>query len=273
MPIIYIRRTRGGAERAFDTDVLSWRDAVVANGGSVSLARLIVVDQFVFSEKASGNWALTDDYLGFWAENAAQALTSLKQRRLAAAVNSPVFVPDRHFLFDGTTNYLDTGFIPNAHASVLALASAHLEVYERGNLSGSNTSIGTNTGSNRQLRILARNGAVTQIFVNGNGGTFTLPAATSAGLTQGGCNSVTPTDTYGCKNGVVMVRASDATATGASLPAHSLYVGGLNNQGTYSNGRAAQVGYVAWGGRLTEPQCLARYNAVQAWAAAVGAQV
>lgn len=71
MPITLLNRMRGGGDRAFDADVLAWRDAVVANGGSVSLARLIVVDRFVFNEKASGTWTLTDDYLGFWAENAA----------------------------------------------------------------------------------------------------------------------------------------------------------------------------------------------------------
>ena len=91
MPISHLNRVRGGADRAFDADVLSWRDAVVANGGSVSLARQIVVDQFVFSEKEAGNWALTDDYLGLWAENAAQALTSLKQRRLATALQEQAF--------------------------------------------------------------------------------------------------------------------------------------------------------------------------------------
>ena len=62
--IRFLNRSRGGGARAFDSDVLAWRDAVVANGGSVSLARLVVVDQFVFAEKAAGLWALTDDYRG-----------------------------------------------------------------------------------------------------------------------------------------------------------------------------------------------------------------
>lgn len=62
MPITVLNRMRAGGSRAFDADVLSWRDAVLANGGFVSLARLVIVDQFVFSEKAAGLWTLTDDY-------------------------------------------------------------------------------------------------------------------------------------------------------------------------------------------------------------------
>lgn len=273
MPITFLSRVRGGAERAFDADVLSWRDAVVANGGSVSLARLIVVDQFVYSEKEAGNWTLTDDYLGLWAENVPQALTSLKQRRLASAVNSPVFTADRQYAFDGSTSYIDTGFVPSTHALSMTTDSVHAEVYERSNLSGSTTSMGTNSGSGRQVRVLARNGSAATGYANCNPATFTLPTNTSLGLTQIGRSSSALTDAYGAKNGVAMTRTVDPTGISPSLPAHSLYVGGFNNQGTLSNGRACAVGFVAWGAALAVGQCLARYNAVQAWAASVGAQV
>lgn len=273
MPISFFNRARGGAERAFDADVLSWRDAVAANGGSVSLARLIVVDQFVFSEKASGNWTLTDDYLALWAENAPQGLTSLKQRRLASAVNSPVFTADRQYAFDGSTSYIDTGFVPSTHALSMTPDSVHAEVYERSNLSGSTTSMGTNSGSGRQIRILARNGTGATGYANCGPATFTLPSGSSLGLTQIGRSSSAPTDAYGAKNGGIMTRTVDPSSVGSSLPAHSLYIGGFNNQGAFGNGRACFVGFAAWGAALAGAQWLARYNAVQAWATSVGAQV
>jgi hypothetical protein len=273
MPITFFSRARGGADRAFDANVLSWRDAVVANGGSVSLARLIVVDQFVFSEKASGNWTLTDDYLGLWAENAPQALTSLKQRRLASAVNSPVFTADRQYAFDGSTSYIDTGFVPSTHALSMTADSLHAEVYERSNLSGSTTSMGTNSGSARQIRILTRNGSGATGYANCNPATFTLPSNSSLGLTQIGRSGSALTDAYGAKNGGAMTRTADPSGIGPSLPAHSLYIGGFNNQGTFANWRACTVGFAAWGAALAGGQCLARYNAVQAWATSVGAQV
>jgi hypothetical protein len=273
MPITFLNRVRGGAERAFDADVLAWRDAVVANGGSVSLARLIVVDQFIFSEKAAGNWTLTDDYLGLWAENAPQALTSLKQRRLGSAVNSPVFTVDRQYAFDGSTSYIDTGFVPSIHALSMTTDSVHAEVYERSNLSGSTTSMGVNSSGARQIRILARNGSSTTGYANCNPATFTLSSNTSLGLTQIGRSSSALTDAYGAKNGVTMTRTADPSGVGPSLPAHSLYIGGLNNQGILANGRACTVGFAAWGAALAGGQCLARYNAVQEWATSVGAQV
>jgi hypothetical protein len=273
MPISLLNRSRGGAERAFDADVLSWRTAVVANGGSVSLARLIIVDQFVFSEKEAGNWPLTDDYLGLWGENTIQALTSLKQRRLASAINSPAFTADRHYAFDGSTSYIDTGFVPATHAVAMSTDSVHAELYERSNLSGSTTSMGTNSSGARQIRLLARSGSGATAYANCNAASFTLPSVTSLGLTHIGRSGSAATDAYAAKNGVAMPRTTDPSGIGPSLPAHSLYIGGFNNQGTFANGRACTVGFAAWGAALTGGQYLARYNAVEAWATAVGAQV
>ena len=274
MSIVFLNRVRGdGGARAFDADVLAWRDAVAANGGSVSLARLIVVDQFVFSEKNSGCWARTDDYLGFWAENAAQALTSLKQRRLATAVNSPTFTPDRDFTMNGSTSYLDTGFIPGTHALVMSANSAHAEVYERTNFSSAASPFGVNSGASRAISVFPRNGSAVTVAANGIGASYTLSPLTSTGLTQVGRAGATVNDVYGAKNGVDLVQSAPLSTLGASLPSHSFFVGGANLSGSLTQARAASVGYVAWGAKLDATQRLARYNAVQAWATSVGAQV
>ena len=37
-----------------DADVLSWRDSIIAAGGSVSVAILSIASRFVVDEKASG---------------------------------------------------------------------------------------------------------------------------------------------------------------------------------------------------------------------------
>ncbi len=109
--------------------------------------------------------------------------------------------------------------------------------------------------------------------VSGVGAVYTLSPLTSAGLTQFGRNGATVNDVYGAKNGVDLVQTAPHTALGASLPSHSFYVGGTNASGVLSQPRAASVGYVAWGAALDATQRLARYNNVQAWATAVGAQV
>ncbi len=272
MAFVFLNRARGST-RAFDADVLAWRDAVTVNGGSVSLARLIVVDQFVFSEKTTGLWALTDDYLGFWAENAAQALTSLKQRRLATAVNSPTFTADRDYTFNGTTSYADTGFVPGTHAAAMNTSSVHVEVYERTNVNSTASSLGVNSGTNRAISVFPRNASAVQVAANGIGASYTLSPLTSVGLTQFGRNGGTVNDVYAAKNGVDLVQLAPHTALGASLPSHSFYAGGANVSGSLAQPRAASVGYVAWGAALTGGQRLARYSNVQAWATSIGAQV
>ncbi len=274
MPVTFLNRVRsGGAARAFDADVLSWEAAVIANGGTVSLARRIIVDQFVFSEKASNAWSLTDDYHGLWGENAAQSLTSIKQRRLATATNSPTFTADRGYTCDGVTNYIDTGFVASTHAIAMTENSAHLEVYERTNVSGNNSAAGTLSTSAKYLAIRPRSAGGAFIYSISTPATYTLPVATSLGLTQGGRNGTLVTDVYGAKNGVDMVRTADPTVMGTLLPDFSLILGAHNNAGTPASFRATSLGFISYGAALSGAQRLARYNAVQAWATAVGAQV
>lgn len=258
-----------------DADLTSWIAAVVSNGGTVSADRAAIVGGFIGAEKAAGTWALTDDYCVLWAENATQALTSLKQRRLATAVAAPTFTTDRGYAFDGSTQYIDTGFVPSTHAVAMSTDSVHAEVYERTDLSSAagSAALGVSSGSNRLIRVQPRNSGNSLAGVNSAAATFTLPASTSLGLTQAGRSGALATTAYGAKNGVTMTRTVDPSALGASLPEHSFYIGGLNSSGTYGNGRACSVGYVAWGAALSEAQRLARYNNVLAFATAVGANV
>lgn len=266
------RRSLGASVAAMspDADLSAWAATVVANGGTVSADRAAVVGQFIATEKANGTWALTDDYLGFWGEDAAQALTSLKQRRLATVTGSPTFSASRHYAFDGSTNYIDTGFIPDTHAVAMGINSVHLEAYDRQNASGGTTA-GASSTSSRTVRLVSRTTGNCTGYGNSDVATYTLPASTSLGLTQIGRSAGAVTDSYGSKNGVAMTRTGDPTALGATLPSHSLYIGGLNNAGSFSSGRVCQIGFAAWGAALTEAQRLARYNAVVAWGTAVGA--
>lgn len=273
MAILFLGPINNQSGRAFDADTLAWEAAVITNGGTVSLARRIIVDQFIFDEKASGAWALSEDYWGLWGENEPQALTSLKQRRLATALNTPTFVADRHYLFDGLSNYISTGFIPSTHATVMTATSVHLEVYERTDLSVNSTSVGLSSTGGRIISMRPRSTTSAFVSANSTTATFTLPSSSSLGLTQGGRNGSLATDTYGSKNGVTMTRTVDPTTLGASLPVDGLYIGCLNSAGTPSSFRGASVGFAAIGAALSTAQMLARYNAVQAWATSIGANV
>lgn len=262
-----------GSLRAFDADVLSWKSAVEGNGGSVSLDRLVIADKFVFDEKASGAWAITDDYHVLWGENAPQALTSLKRRALAVAYNSPTFTVDRGYAFDGATSYIDTTFVPSTHAVAMTATSVHMDVYERAEFNSNTYAGGVANASNRALNLRPRLAGNCYVAANSLAGTFTLPTASSLGLMQGGRNGSLVTDVYGAKNGVDMVRTVDPSGVGATLPVNSLFIGAYSNVGVATGFRASSEGFMAYGAALSGSQRLSRYNNVQAWATSVGAQV
>jgi hypothetical protein len=248
-----------------------WYGSVVANGGTVSQARLAVVDAFISAEKVSDAWYLTDDYWGLWGENAAQALTSLKQRRLAAAVNSPTFTADRDYTFDGATSYLNTNFVPATHGIALTGDNQRLAVYERTNVSTGGYSSGALTGTTNVVAVNARNATVIRARMNCAPGDFTLSVSDSRGFSSASRASG-GTTMLGYKNGIRLTDRSGLTV-GSSLPTHSLYIGGLNNAGAPGSLRGASAGLVCIGAPLSDAQELAQYNAVQAWATAIGAQV
>lgn len=258
---------------AFDFDVIAYRASVQGNGGTVSDARMAVINTFVGAEKASGAWALTDDYWPLWAENATQALTSLKQRRLAAVTAAPTFTADRDYAFNGSTQYIDTGFVPSTLAVVMTGTSQRLGVYERTNVSSSGLAVGTTAVALRRMTLGPRNGTTMSGALNTTGGTgtITLGLADSRGLkvvsrAAGGMT------VKGYDRGMPLTDAV-AGSVGTALSEYSLFVGGNNNMGALASARAASVGFVVIGAPLSDAQELAQYNAVQAFATAVGAQV
>lgn len=256
---------------AYDFDLLAYRASVQANGGTVSDARMVVINTFVAAEKASGAWGLTDDYLGFWAENEIQALTSLKQRRLATAVAAPTFTADRDYVLDGISQYINTGFIPSTHGVNCTGTNQRIGVYERNNVTSAGISAGTLDAAVRCLTLNNRNGTVATGRLNTAGVNFTLGVADSSALKAASRASGGLTVSLFDRG----VKLTDGTAasTATAAPTRAIYVGALNNAGTAASFRASSVGFAVVGGPLSDAQELAQYNAVQAWATAVGANV
>lgn len=252
-------------------EVLAWEAAVVTNGGTVSVARRLIVNQFILAEKSDGTWALTDDYWALWAESAAQALTSLKQLRLATAVNSPVFTTDRGYAFDGTTNFIGTGFIPSTHAVAMTGTSMRLEVYERTNVASSTFSAGVYNATARNL-VLSPRTAVSTLQGRAN----SEQVSTGATVTDSrGLSAVQRSvSTYsGYKNGSPIAFTGPPASEASTLPTAGLFIGAYNQNGTPAGFRACSLGLVSTGAAMSDAQNLAQYNNIQAFATAVGAQV
>ena len=248
-----------------------WAGAVRANGGSVVNEDVAIVSAFIAAEIAAGAWALTDDYLGFWAPSAGQARVSIKQRRLATVTAAPTFTANRGYAFDGSTQFVDTGFVPSTHGVNCTGTAQRLGVYERTNISSSGVSAGTIDAATRALTLINRNGANASGRANHSGTNFALSVADSRGL-----KTVSRADgglaVLGYDRGV---RLTDGTAAsvGTAAPTRAIYVGAVNNAGSAGSFRAASTGFVVVGGPLSDAQELAQYNNVQAWATIRGAQV
>jgi hypothetical protein len=263
-----------GALSAIDADAAAWRDAVVTNGGSVSAGRLSLVGILIAALKAGGSWSLDDDIWMLVAENSIQALTSIKQRRLGVAVNSPTFTADLGYAFDGSTNYIDTGFIFSTHGVAAAANNNRIAGYERTNVSANSYLAGTSSGTNRIVTLRPRTTGTTSVIANNSAtANFTLPASDSRGYLAGSRNTSDATGIVAYKNGAAITRTADPSGYGASLPSHNLYIGAFNNTGTAATFRASTIGAVAVGAALTAGQELAEYTAVQAHMTALGAQV
>ena len=265
------RLTPNAALAGLTPEVLAWEAAVVTNGGTVSVARRLIVNQFILAEKSDGTWALTDDYWALWAENAAQALTSLKQRRLATAVNSPTFTVDRGYAFDGTTQYIDTGFSPFAHAVAMTGTNMRLGVYERSNVASNGYAAGSYNFSAINLRVIPRNAG--RLYANlscsgvQTGATITDSTALTAVQRSG--------STYTAyKRGTLIAFEGPPASETSNIPSANIFVGASStNAGTPALFRASPLGLIVAGASMSDAQNLAQYNAVQAFATAVGAQV
>lgn len=248
-------------------EALAWQAAVVTNGGTVSAARLQIVQNFIGAEIAAGPWALTDDYFPLWGENAIQALTSLKQRRLATAVGAPTFTADQGYTFSGSA-YIDTLFVPSVNAVAMTGTNMRLAFYERTNVAGNTYCGGVIDGSSTKNLSMRPRTPDFQFAANSILTTVTTPIADSRGYSVG---SRTAGGVFtGWKNGVSLGTVSPANA--AVLPAISFYIGAVNNAGVAANFRATAQGFVALGASLSAGQEAAQYANVQAWAVAIGAQ-
>jgi len=262
------------AYNTLDVDVQAWVDSVVAGGSLVSKLMASSVSIYTAAQKASGVWPKMDDAWVLWGDNPRQQLTSLKQRRLGTAVASPTFTTRRHVAFNGTTQYIDTGFIPGTHATVMTPTNARMAIYAASNETGNTFNAGANSGTNRLLRIRSRTATASCAGDPMCGSpSFTLPAASSLrylAVSQAG-GVIAGAKAY--KNGVPLVRAVDPTGFGATLPAVSIFIGGYNSTGTLTSPRVCSVGFLSVGGVLSDAEELAAYNATQAFAVAIGANV
>jgi len=258
-----------------DSDVAAWAAAVVTNGGTVSPARSGLVSTMVAAWKTAGTWTVIDDAWLLVAENAAQALTSLKQKRLAVAVNAPAFTIDRGYAFGGTA-YIDTLFIPGTHFVAMTGTNLHIAVYERTNVATTNVAAaGCVNSSSLSLTMNPRSASnfmATQVNCQSIGPSGDT-VSDSRGLSVGSRNGTLAADVLAYKNGVAVAPFTVGTL-GSTRPTAKLYIGARSDAANTAGGfRAATEGFVSVGAAIPAGQQPGFYNALQSFMAAVGANV
>ncbi len=93
-----------------DAATTAWINAVIANGGTVSGARRVVVNSLIVGLKADGVWTGLDLLSIYAAENTPSALTDMKALTLSTAVSSPTFATDLGYTGNGSSSYIDSNF-------------------------------------------------------------------------------------------------------------------------------------------------------------------
>jgi hypothetical protein len=259
-----------------DADATAWAAQVVTNGGTVSATQLDRVNRLIGALKSgTAPWTRTDDYLLLVTENTAQALTSLKQRRLATAVNSPSFVVGGGYVFNGTTNYIDSGFNPSINAVVMTVNDVRIAAYVMTDVTaGAGNSGATSVVASRSLSIRPRSGVNFVFAANTNfpGAAFALPAASpiGTGYAAGARFSANTTDVYAYKNGAALALVTAPTAVGTPLPSHTIFIGADNRAGVPQNFNPNTMGLIEVGASMTAGQELDAFVAFNVYMASWG---
>lgn len=260
---------------SYDADTLAWQAAVIAAGGTVSAARRDLVDTYVQTLKSAGVWAQTDDIWLLAAENATQALVSLKQRRTATVGNAPTFTANRGYTFDGAANYLNTGFTPGTHALAATGTNLRVGAYLRTNYGGAACPIGAVNFSTQIAAIFPRSSSDTFV-VQLNSQSSGVGGATitdSRGYSVGSRNGTTAGDIVAYKNGVPVTPVTPGSL-GSTLPTQPIFIGAYcNNSGVASNFWPGSIGQCVFGASLSPAQEVAAYNALQSLMTSIGANV
>lgn len=256
-----------------DPDATLWANQVVTNGGTVSAAQLQVISTFIAREKRDGCWYLTDDYWYHWAENSIQSRTSLKQRRLATAVNSPVFTANFGWTFDGVTSYIGTGFIPLNHAVAMTVSNCRIGGYEMTAVDSTGFTAGVNSGSTRTFRYRAYSNPSMSGELNTNGFSSSYPSS-SIGFGVLSRSADAGTAAMKFKNGVNTQFGSVPSIFAASMALVEIFLGGFNSgAGALSAARPCTVGFLVVGASLTPSQDILQYKNLMAAAASTGVAV
>lgn len=145
---------------AFEPEALALFAAMTT---APTLVRQLLINACIVALKAAGAWPRLDVLQVYAAGNAQAA--SLNWRfpasSTAAAVNSPVFTPDRGYTGDGATSYVNTNYTPGPSYT---LSSATAGIWSRTIGGEAGVALSGLTGGARRLELVPRTAGNTATF-------------------------------------------------------------------------------------------------------------
>ncbi|HYD26958.1 hypothetical protein [Brevundimonas sp.] len=246
-------------------EVQAWADACDV---TPTWAQLLPIERMVRRLKRAEVWADNDALLLMAVHDAQAACIDLRfPEREGTPHGDPAFTPGRGFDFDGSNDYLATGFVPSTHcASATGTQGCH-GVYERTNVQDAGFAYAaTKTGASLSLRTRNASDLMAGQY-NSSASGVNAPSTDSRGLT------VFQRDGDGgefFKNGVSQGPETLTILTSALIDLE-IYVGARNNNGVTADYRGSDVALWFMAGKRAAAKHAAFTSIVQAYMAEVGA--
>jgi hypothetical protein len=269
-------------------EAAAWRNAVIANGGTVSGSTLTAVSKFCFAIDGAGirdrfyrlnlfcgtglSAALVPLYRG-------QSRTGTQFGNTTDTNNGPFVSGDYNetgasggLLGNGTSKYLDTGFAPNT----LSLSNTHLSAYAvaANSTVGFPAAVGSFSGSgSSELALYFHQSTLASAayFATDNGNGFVLSGANNpTGHLIGTATAATERRFFlnGSQSG-----STNTTSSTVALDSRVLWVFRRNNASASQGWSNARLGSYSIGAGLSVSQASAFYTAMQAFQTALSRNV
>jgi len=119
----------GGGSIAYEAEAAALFARYTTQPGT---ARKVIINDFIRALKAAGVWAKSDGIYMLNGEDEQSSLLNWKQNLYnLTAVDSPTFTANQGYAGNGTSSYLDTGFVPNTAGGSWVQNSAHMALTNR----------------------------------------------------------------------------------------------------------------------------------------------
>jgi hypothetical protein len=258
---------------AFDFSTVAWVNAVIANGGTVSVSRKQLVDTMIRGLKSDGVWTKLDRLWIYAAENQPSALTDMVSLVLATTVNSPTFNVNSGYNANGATDFVNLNTNLSSYGGQFGTNAGHVSCWEdvdAGNNNAVLMGVSNNSQSTDQISILPRF-TDANTYLRCNDATPNAGTASVSGQGHFIANRSGASLSQGYRNGSLLYSPN---AAAGSIPNINMIILGINDTTSGFNSNAGSAGVVvpmsSIGANLSGTDATNFYTRLRTYMTAVG---